>query len=106
MFNKLIINKGLENKVDVKGLAKKFRIKWVIISAYYLLANRIVEYSYCPIKDALSKIIKSSKGDWLKNLSIVLLIDRTTIKTIIDFSSFRLIYRVEAILLIKLEVLI
>ncbi len=106
MFNRLIVNRGLENKVDVKSLAKKFRIKWVIISIYYLLANRIVEYSYCPIKDVLSKIIKSSKGDWLKNLSIVLLIDRITIKIIIDFSSFRLIYKAEAILLIKLEVLI
>jgi hypothetical protein len=106
MFNRLIINRELENKVDVKDLAKKFRIKWVVISAYYLLANKIVEYSHCSIKDILSKIIKSNKGDWLKNLSIVLLIDRTTIKTIISFSSFRLIYRVEAILPIELEVLI
>jgi hypothetical protein len=105
MFNRLIINRGLENKVNMKDLAKKFRIKWVIISAYYSLANRIVEHSHYSIKDALSKIIKSSKVDWLKNLSIVLLIDRTTVKIIIDFSSFRLIYRVEAVLLIKLEVL-
>jgi hypothetical protein len=106
MFNRLIINRGLENKVNVKGLAKKFRIKWVIISIYYSLVNRIVEHSYYSIKDTLSKIIKSSKGDWLKNLSIVLLIDRTIVKIIISFSSFRLIYRVEAILLIKLKVLI
>jgi hypothetical protein len=63
MFNRLVINRGLENKVDIKGLAKKFRIKWVIIFAYYSLANRIVKYSYCPIKDALSKIIKSYKED-------------------------------------------
>jgi hypothetical protein len=104
MFNRLVINRGLENKVNVKGLAKKFGIKWVIISIYYSLANRIVEYSYCPIKDALLKMMRSSKRDWLKNLPIVLLTDRTTIKTIIDFSSFRLIYRIEAILLIKLEV--
>jgi hypothetical protein len=48
--------------------------------------------------------MKGSKGGWLKNLSIVLLINRTTIKTIIGFSSFRLIYKAEAILLIKLEV--
>jgi hypothetical protein len=66
----------------------------------------MVEYSHHLIKDMLSKIIKGGKGDWLKNLSIVLLIDRTTVKTIIDFSSFRLIYRVEAILLIELEVFI
>jgi hypothetical protein len=51
-------------------------------------------------------MIKSSKGDWLKNLSIVLLINKTIVKIIIDFSSFRLIYKTEAILLIKLEVLI
>ncbi len=104
MFNRLIINGGLENKVDIKGLAKKFGIKQIVISVYYLLANEIVEHSYCPIKDALSKIIKSNKGDWLKNLSIVLLINRTNVKIIIGFSSFRLIYRVEAVLLIKLEV--
>jgi hypothetical protein len=66
----------------------------------------MVECSHCPIKDVLSKITKSSKRDWLKNLSIVLLTNRTTVKTIIGFSSFRLIYRVEAILLIELEVLI
>jgi hypothetical protein len=66
----------------------------------------MVEYSHCPIKDVLLKIIKGGKGDWLKNLLIVLLIDRTIVKIIIDFSSFRLIYRVETILLIKLEVLI
>jgi hypothetical protein len=46
------------------------------------------------------------KGGWLKNLSIVLLIDRTTVKTIMGFSSFRLIYRAEAVLSIELEVLI
>ncbi len=63
MFNRLVINRGLENKANVKSLAKKFRIKWVVISAYYLLVNRIVEHSYCPIKDALLKIIKSSKED-------------------------------------------
>jgi hypothetical protein len=63
MFNRLVINRGLENKVDIKSLAKKFRIKWVIISVYYLLANRIVEYSHCSIKDTLSKIIKSNKED-------------------------------------------
>ncbi len=105
MFNRLIVDRGLENKVDVKSLAKKFGIKWIVISAYYSLANGIVERSHCPIKDILSKIIKGSKGDWLKNLSIVLLIDRTTVKTIMGFSSFRLIYRAEAILPIELEVL-
>jgi hypothetical protein len=63
MFNRLIIDGGLENKVNVKGLAKKFRIKWVIISVYYLLANGIVEHSYCSIKNVLSKIIKSNKRD-------------------------------------------
>ncbi len=104
MFNKLIIDEGLENKADVKGLAKKFGIKQIVISIYYSLANEIVECSHCPIKDALLKIMKGSKGGWLKNLSIVLLINRTTIKTIIGFSSFRLIYKAEAILLIKLEV--
>ncbi len=90
----------------MKGLAKKFGIKWVIISAYYSLANGIVEHSYYLIKNILLKITKGGKGDWLKNLSIILLIDRTTVKIIIGFSSFRLIYRVEAILLIELEVLI
>jgi hypothetical protein len=88
----------------VKGLAKKFRIKWVIISTYYLLANGMVECGHCSIKDVLSKMTKNSKRDWLKNLPIVLLINRTTIKTIMGFSSFRLIYRVKAILLIELEV--
>jgi hypothetical protein len=106
MFNRLIVNGGLENKADVKSLAKKFGIKWVVISAYYSLASRMIEHSHCPIKDVLSKIIKGGKRDWLKNLSIVLLIDRTTVKTTIDFSSFRLIYRVETVLLIKLKVLI
>jgi hypothetical protein len=64
----------------------------------------MVEHSHCSIKDILSKITKGDKRDWLKNLSIVLLIDRTIVKTIMGFSSFRLIYRVEAVLLIELEV--
>jgi hypothetical protein len=106
MFNRLVVDRGLENKVNVKGLAKKFGIKWVIISAYYSLANGIVKCSYCSIKDILSKMTKGGKKDWLKNLSIVLLTDKTTVKTIMGFSSFRLIYRVEAVLLIELEVLI
>jgi hypothetical protein len=65
----------------------------------------MVERGHCPIKDVLSKIIKGGEEDWLKNLSIVLLADRTTVKTTMDFSSFRLIYRAKAILPIKLEVL-
>ncbi len=104
MFNRLVVDGGPENKADVKGLAEKFGIKRVVISAYHSPANGMVERGHRPIKDALSKMTKGGEGDWLKNLPAVLLADRTTVKTTTGFSSFRLIYGAEAVLPIELEV--
>jgi len=49
------------------------------VSAYYLLANGMIERGYKPITDALAKLTDRGLGSWVRNLSTVLFADRTSI---------------------------
>jgi len=49
------------------------------VSAYHLLANRMIERGYKPIMDALAKLIDGGLRSWVRNLSTVLFADRTSI---------------------------
>jgi len=49
------------------------------VSAYHLLANRMIERDYKPITDALSKLIDGGLRSWVRNLSTMLFADWTSI---------------------------
>ena len=59
MFRRLVIDSGLENKVDVKDLTTRYSINQVIVSTYYPLINSIIERGYKLIIDVLVKITNS-----------------------------------------------
>ena len=43
VFGKLIVDKGPKNKKFVKTLTKLYSIDKIVVSVYYLQANRIIE---------------------------------------------------------------
>ena len=57
-INRLIIDNGLENKGFIDKLFKRYNIDRVIISAYNLKVNKVVEKSYKPIINSLAKLQK------------------------------------------------
>ena len=50
------MNSGLKNKDFIDKLSKRYGIDRIIISAYNLKINRIVERSYKPIINSLTKL--------------------------------------------------
>ena len=104
MFAKLVVDGGPENKADVKALAEKYRIRRVVVLAYYPPANRIIERGYRPITDILAKITDGGLGLWTRNLHLVLLANRSTVKLTTGKSRFSLIYGSEAILLVEFDI--
>ena len=63
IFGKLIVDRGLENKKFVKTLTKLYNINRIVVSVYYLQANRIIEQGYKPIIDILTKLTEDRKKD-------------------------------------------
>lgn len=53
-------------------LTKRLKIKRVVVLAYYLQANKMMEYSHKSIIEALSKILDRGSTNWIQNLPIVL----------------------------------
>jgi len=45
------------------------------VSAYHLLANRMIEWGYKPITNALAKLIDRGLRSWIRNLSTMLFAD-------------------------------
>ena len=62
IFQKLIYDGDLENKNIVAILVKRYSIKRIIVSAYYLIVNSIVEREYCLIINSLLKITSRGRG--------------------------------------------
>ena len=104
-FRKLIINSSPKNDGLVTELVEKY-FERVVILAYYLQANRIVEHGHQLIIDVLVKITNSSKGLQTKNLAIVLQANQVTVQVSTRMSPYYVLYRSKAILPIKLKVLI
>ncbi len=55
-FGKLIIDGGSENKDVVAELAQRYGVKRIVVSAYHLQANGMIERGHKPIVDTLLKI--------------------------------------------------
>jgi hypothetical protein len=53
---------------EVTKILEKYKVKYIIISAYYLEVNGMVKRGYRPIIDALAKLLVVRKDNWLENL--------------------------------------
>ena len=103
LYGKLVVDGGRENMEFVKELTDKYGIKRIEISAYHPQANS-VERGHQPIKDCLSKLANSGKGNWLENYHAAFWADRTTVRTPTGVSPFRFNYGYEPIMPIEEEV--
>ena len=63
----------------------------------------MIERGHKPIADALAKLTDSGLGNWVRNLSTVLFADRTSVHQPTSRTPFWVVYRREAVLLIKLK---
>ncbi len=104
-FRELVIDGGSENKDAVAELAQRYKVKRVVVSAYHLKANEMIERGHKPIVDVLSKMSDGGSTNWVQNLPAVLWADQSTVST----STGRLPYYIcrgsESVLPIELEVL-
>ncbi len=55
-FGKLIIDGESENKEAVAELARRYKVKRVVVSAYHPQANGMIQRGHKPIVDALAKM--------------------------------------------------
>ena len=72
-------------------------IQRIQILAYNPKANEIIEKSYGPIKNALSKM----KEKWIINLPAILFTDRIITNASTSYMPFYLVYRRKLILLVE-----
>ena len=69
---------------------------------YHLQENGIIERGYQPITEALARMTKEGKGNWVKTLLAILLAEQTTVYSLTGKTPFFIECGQEAILLIKL----
>lgn len=101
-----MVDKSSKNKFRIKHFAKKYNIKKMMVFAYYFFTNGIIKKKYKFIIDKFSKMTKEKFGKWFDNLSIVLLANKSTVKTTIGMLPFYLNYDFKMVLLIELKILI
>ena len=69
---------------------------------YHPQVNGIIERGHRPVTEALARMTKGGKGNWVKTLLAVLLADQTTVHRLTGKTLFFIECRREAILPIKL----
>ena len=102
MITWLVVNRGPENKKHVAEFMKWYGIKHVQVSAYHLQVNGMVEQGHNPITEALAHMTDGGIGNWVANLSVVLLADWMTIHQLTGWTPFFMVYGSEAVLLVEL----
>ena len=103
-FGKLIIDGGSENKEAVAELARRYKVKRVVVSAYHPQANGMIERGHKPIVDALSKMSDGGSTNWVRNLPAVLWADRSTVRTSTGLTPYYISCGSEPDLHIELEI--
>ena len=91
------------NNAHFRALLKKYRVHHRITMPYHPQANGQVEVSNREDKTILKKIIRPNGKDWAHKLPDTLCAYRTTYKTPIGMSPFRLIFGKACYLPVELE---
>ena len=71
-FGKLIIDGGSENKIAVAKLARRYKVRRVLVSAYYSQAKKMIQRGHKPIVDALLKMSDRGSTNWVWKSTAVL----------------------------------
>ena len=103
-FGKLIIDGGSENKEAVAELARRYKVKRVVVSAYHPQANEMIERGHKPIVDALSKMSDGGSTNWVRNLPVVLWADQSTVRTSTGLTPYYICCGSKPVLPIELKV--
>ena len=99
LMGQLICDNRPENKWLMQELIKRYRIKNVRIASYHSLANGLVERGHQPVLNALSKLAEK----WVKNLILVVWVDRITTRTLTGFATYKLVFGQDCVLPIELK---
>ena len=103
---KMMINEDFKNKWEVKALLAKFKIKKVMISAYHLQINDMIEHEHISIMQALSKSCENQLYQWRYYMLAVTWIDRIIICKSTNMNLYCFFHDENLVLLIELSVLI
>ncbi len=103
---KVVVDRGLENREQLKQYCEEIGIKQVVINIYNPTANGIVEMGHISIANMFSKLTGGTGTNWLKHLPIIIFADRTSIHSPYKRIPFELIYSHETLLPIETEILI
>lgn len=103
-FKKLLIDGRSENKEVIAELVQRYRIKKVVVLAYHLQANEVIECGYKPIVNTLSKMLDKNFTNWMQNLAIVFWADQLTVYTLIGLTLYHISYDNKLVFPIKLEI--
>ncbi len=104
MLMKVVIDRELENRKQLKQYCKEIRIKWIVINIYNPTANDVVKIKYISITNIFSKLIGGMGTNWLKYLLIIIFVDQISIHSFYKRISFELMYGYEILLLIEIEI--
>ena len=97
-FQRLVLDGGPDNNDLAEELARRYRIKRVVTSAYHPQANGMVERGHQPIVDGLAKITEGGFSNWVRNLHAVLWADRIIVRMSNGASPYRLNHGSDAVL--------
>ena len=96
-------NTSFQNDL-VNRLTRKLSINHNVSSPYYPQCNGLVERTNGLLCSSLGKLVHEKKRRWDKHVPEVLWAYRTTHKLAIGFTPFQLVYGMEAVLPIELEI--